>query len=183
MGYENVRIICEKIKKDSLIRLDGYLLYIAGLDSRKNVEFHNAVNLFVSPNDNNYIHDIEVSVNNHFSPRVNIDRNIELYDFVTKKFSEGIWSNHPKCMVEVLKTGRDKFIHMDIKEQVSILYRILQITAIGGNTAIGLKEINGPASDAGRIRISGNMTDRKELLIINQSVTGLHSNSINLLEI
>lgn len=181
LGYENVRVICEKIKKDSLISLDGFLLYIAGLDSRKNVEFHNAVNLFISARENNYIHDIETSVDSHINPRVNRESNIELYDVITRKFLEGIWSNHPKSLSEVLTLGRDKFINMAVDDQVSVLYKVLQITSIGGNTAIGLKEINGPASDAGRIRISGNMTGRKELRIINQSVTGLYSNSVDLL--
>lgn len=181
LGYEDVNIICEKIKKDSLISLDGFLLYLAGLDSRKNVEFHNAVNLFVSTSVNNYIHDIETSMDKHINPRISEEKNIEIYDFLTDKFSNGIWSKHPKCLFEVLKEGREKFVKLTIEEQINVLYKLFQITTIGGNTAVGLKEICGPASDAGRIRISGNMTDRSELLIINQSITGLYSNPLDLL--
>ena len=41
----------------------------------------------------------------------------------------------------------------------------------------------GGAKEVGRIRISGNMTEAKELLLIDKSVTGLYEKSKDLLSL
>ena len=41
-GYKNPRVINARIKKNALIKYNGYFLYIIGMDARKNIEFSNA---------------------------------------------------------------------------------------------------------------------------------------------
>lgn len=172
LGYEDVEIICPMIKKGSLIRLDGYYLYIAGLDSRKNVEFHNATNMHASRSYANYIHCIEVSQDSAFLHRdISEEKNIKLYDYLTEKHNAEPFSRAPKPLGEILRKGRELFAALSVTEQAKTLYKLIQLSSLQ-NANVSLKEIGGP-SENGRIRISGNMTDRKELVIINTSVTGI----------
>lgn len=179
-GYENVRIICSKLKKGSLIKLDGYFLYLAGMDSRKNVEFHNATNLCVENKYMNYIHNVEVSHNNGWlNKHINVDSNIKLYELLKEKHVNAIFSKNPKPIGKILVDGEEKFKALSVEEQTETLYKLLSISSIE-KANVSLKEIGGPAEN-GRIRISGNMTDRDELLLIKQSVTGIYQTFVDLL--
>lgn len=182
-GYENVRVIVNKIKKYSLLRIDGYELHIVGMDSRKNVEFHNAVNLKINNNLNNYIHAIEKSINlNSVHKDITREENLKLYEFLKEKYSKGKYKYYPKDYFSVLNNGTEKFINLTIGKQIEVLYKILSISSISGKIT-DLKDIDGPSSDVGRIRISGNMTDKKDLKLIRQSITGICEQTIDLLKV
>lgn len=182
-GYENVRVIASKIKVDSLLKLDGYFVYIAGMDSRKNIELHNAVNLSVDSKINNYVHNIEKSIQeNRIHREINEKENLSLYEYITNKYCEGFFKKYPKDIGSVLKNGNSRFKELSLEKQVEVLGKILTISAISGKTT-ELKDIGGPSSDVGRIRISGNMTDRSEVKMINQSVTGIYEKITDLLNL
>lgn len=181
LHYDNVRIICSRIKKYSLIKMDGYYLYITGLDNRRNVEFHNAVNLCVPKELNNYVHDIEIT-QKWLKDTITPNKNLELYDYILEKFDSGIYAKHPKNIGQILKNGRNMFENLKIEEQVQVLNKLLIVMGVGAAN-IGLKEIGGPSSDVGRIRISADMTNRKELILINQSITGLVEKKVDLLSL
>ncbi len=180
LNMENPRIIVAKIKKYSLIKMDGYFLYITGMDGRKNIELHNAVNLCMSIDDTNYIHDLEVSVENiRLKDTITKEKNLMLYEKLLKKHKNTIFNKSPKPMDKILMTGEEAFSGLDTMEQCKTLIKIIKISGIE-TESVNIKEINGP-TEAGRIRISGNMTKKKELLLINQSASGLFSTSKDLL--
>lgn len=180
LNLENPRIIAEKIKKFSLIKMDGYFLYITGMDGRKNVELHNAVNLCMSIEDTNYIHDLEVSdKNKSLKDTITREKNVMLYEKLIEKHKNTIFNKSPKPMGEILTNGEEAFLELDVIEQCKTLIKIIKISGIE-TESVNIKDINGP-TEAGRIRISGNMTKRKELLLINQSASGLFNTSKDLL--
>lgn len=181
LGYTNVRVIHGHLKKDSLIKLDGYYLYLAGLDSRKNVEFRNATSLCVKQATLVYIHAIEKSKNEgKIYKDITCEKNIILYDILTEKNTNGILKKSPIALGKILTNGRDKFLELELDVQVDILYRILSILSLSPAN-VSLAELGGP-KEVGRIRISGNMTDRKEVLLIEQSATGLFERRTDLLK-
>lgn len=181
LGYEKVSIICEKIKKNALFKLNGYYLYISGVDGRKQVEFFNATQLIVGDMYVNYIHEIEVSRNKGVvSDKISKEKNIELYGELMRKHSSNILIKSPKPLFDILCSGERRFEALELEIQMDILYRLVLLTSIC-RKSVGLKEIGGPASDNGRIRISGNMTGCNELKLINMSVTGIYSQAIDLM--
>lgn len=182
LGYRNVRIIHEHLKKDSLIRMDGFYLYLAGLDSRKNVEFRNATSLCVNQKALTYIHHIEKfkkegKLNQYIKP----EHNIELYDLLIEKNLNTILKRSPINLGGILTHGREQFIKLEPALQADILHRIISILSLSP-AYVSLAEIGGPR-EAGRIRISGNMTNREELILIEQSATGLFERRTSLLSV
>ena len=183
LGYKNVRVICELIKKDTLIKYNGFFMYLTGLDNRKNVEFRNAVNLCANNQMISYIQKLENSKKRgYILEKIDKEKNLELYDLILDKHTNGIYKNSPKPLGDILNAGREKFVLLDLDKQVELLYKLLQVTSIS-KVSVGLDEIGGPKSDVGRIRFSGNMTNAKELKIIYQSVTGLYEKEIDLLKL
>lgn len=180
LGYINVRVICRKIKKNSLFKLDGYFVYISGLDNRKNVEFYNATSMFFDERYNEYIHELEnIKKKGYMSEKINCESNIRLYHELVNKHTNGIFRYSPKPLSDILIKGKEDFEQLSTAEQADVLTRIISLTSVG-RTNVSLKEIGGP-SENGRIRISGNMTGRNELLLINYSPAGLTKTVIDLL--
>ena len=189
-GYKNPKIIDNKIKKYSLIKLNGYFLYIIGMDSRKNIEFSNATSMCLSNKFVQYIHKLE-NANTIIglcekkktipilSEEITFADNMKLYRELTDKHLNSIYKNHPKSIGKYLKEGEKAFEFLTLEQQVKVLYNIVQYSSFQKGT-FSLDIIGGP-KEVGRIRISGNMTDAKELKLINYSVTGLYKNEVDLL--
>lgn len=173
LGYEDVTVIADKIKKNALIRKDGIFMYVAGMDSKKKIELHNATNICVGEWYYNYAHDLEkYGETGNMNKNICIENNMKLYELLLEKHTNSIFRNNPQPLGEVLSNGKERFENLELEKQLKVLNDLLLISSIGRRT-VDLKVIGGP-SEAGRIRISGNMTSCKELLLINQSVTGLY---------
>lgn len=179
LGYEDVKVICEKIKKNALIRLNGYYLFVTGMDFRKNIEFQNATNLCLTGWAYKYAHSIENYVaKGKKQSEINIENNKKLYQILKSRHSGKLFDKSPKPIGKMLHNGENKFEKLSLEEQVKVLYDLLTITSIGRG-GVDLKIIGG-SSESGRMRISGNMTKCQELLLINQSVTGIYEKQIKL---
>ena len=187
LGYCGVRIILQKIEKYTLFKLNGYFLYIVGLDSRKNVEFKNATSLVMGREDLRYIKNIESRVKRNTeiedSKSITKEKNQVLYETLVKKHNQGIFRMHPKAIGNILEQGREKFSCMAVTQQVELLLNLISFTSTSLQSNIfSLNAIAGP-KEVGRIRISGNMSDAKELFLINRSVLGVYESRVNLLKI
>ena len=102
-----------------------------------------------------------------------------MYRELKDKHLNAIYKNHPRNIGECLKEGEKLFMFLTLEQQVKVLYNIVQYSSFQKGT-FSLVEIGGP-KDVGRIRVSGNMTDAKELKLINYSITGLYKNEVDLL--
>ena len=187
LGYCGVRIILQKIEKYTLFKLNGYFLYIVGLDSRKNVEFKNATSLVMGREDLRYIKNIESRVKRNTeiedSKSITKEKNQVLYETLVKKHNQGIFRMHPKAIGNILEQGGEKFSCMAVTQQVELLLNLISFTSTSLQSNIfSLNAIAGP-KEVGRIRISGNMSDAKELFLINRSVLGVYESRVNLLKI
>lgn len=181
LGMDKVRIICSKIKINTLFKMNGYLVRIAGMDSRKNVEFHNAESMHLPLWAVSYAHAIEKTLENQrIHPDVSREENIKLYEFLTKKHLKAPFTNSPKSIGNMLTEGETTFCGLEEMKQVNVLYKLLTVSSLSGKSA-DLKEIGG-SSETGRLRISGNMTNCSELLRIDSSPAGLYSIVTDLLK-
>ena len=116
-----------------------------------------------------------------FDGLINKSDNLKLYDLLLEKHQNTIFSKKPVKVYDTLEKLREGFIDANIENQVDALKEIVGATSIG-NQKIDLSSIGGSAN-TGRQRINKKISDRKECKLINQSVTGLYQNEIDLLSI
>lgn len=109
------------------------------------------------------------------------DKNLVLYDILVDKHNNTIYSQRPNPVGEKLVKRREEFINLNLNDQVTVLLEILKLTqiALGG---ANLKLI-GEAEKTGVMLISKDITTLDEMLLINQSVTGLYEQKVNLLTV
>lgn len=189
-GYKNPRVIAEKIKKNALIKYNGYFLYIVGMDARKNVEFSNATAMCLKYPYVQYICKLErlraamllsekQKMSLRWDEKVTGEKNLELYQELTTKHLHAIYADHPKCIGTCLENGESSFKLLGIEQQVMLLCDIVEYTSFQKGT-FSLQAIGGQ-KEVGRIRISGNMTDATELKLIHYSITGMYKKEEDLL--
>ena len=171
-GLIDPSIRVRKIKLYSLLRMDGYYYRIAGLDSSKRIELHNAVPLCLKQEWINYIKTAENVVVHGGNPdNLSREENEELYDLLLDKHKNTIFNRKPKSSGSLLENGRNRFIEMDVEAQAQVLLKILDLSKLG-TINVDMKILGG-SSEEGRMRISGNITNKNSVFLINQSVTGV----------
>lgn len=113
------------------------------------------------------------------------EQNEELYDFLARKFGEWPYNRRPNNPLGILENGRDKFIRLNISDQVKILLSILGL--LGRINGGDLEDIGGKKS-SGTTKISSSLSNwaknYTDVRIIDSSASGLYeSQSDNLLEL
>ena len=184
-GYEEVKVRFNKIKMYSLIKVNGFYLYLTGR-SENRLRVCNAVQLALGSNEVEYVRNITKANEKDLSSEkitegnvISEQKNIELYDKLTDKHLNKLFSKRPNPVGEKLVTGKDKFIGLPLKGQISVLLEILKLSQLI-NTGANLKLI-GESNATGTIKISKVISKNEEFKLINQSVTGLYENEIDLL--
>ncbi len=173
----NPRILVPKIKIKSLIKVDGYYLYLTG-KSEPSYILSNAVSMCL---DNYWVKYISKIEKQKFDGLINEADNLKLYDILLEKHRTSIFGKKPVRVLDTLEKLRDSFRNANIENQVIALKEIVNATSIG-NQKINLTCIGGTASVAYQ-RINKKISMKKEFKLINQSVTGLYQNEIDLLSI
>lgn len=175
------RICIKKIKKQSLLKIDGYYAYLSGR-SENRLLLRNAVNLCLSIEWQGYIKKIEKYYSSgKMDDLITADENIKLYAELLDKFVNGVFKQRQNPVGGKLQTGFDKFKKLDKEEQCKVLVAIMSMTMIGGSET-NLSLI-GEGSNTGLMRINKKITGIKEIMLINQSITGLFENKIDLLTV
>ncbi len=189
----NPSIRLEKIKPYSLLKMNGNFFYITGKTNDR-FSLANAMELYVDKVSENHIRDLVKYKNCGY---FNVDdkearkRNERLYTILTKKHLT-VFKGSPKPMGEKLQQYQQLFLELEVSKQVYVLLQILQLTATNVKTKADLTAIGGKANE-GTMDISKNLENviknqiKKglvtELMLINQSPTGLFESEIDLLTI
>lgn len=181
LGLINPSVRLKKIKLQSLIKLNGYYMQISG-KTNKQFGMRNYVQLSLESRWIEYIHKIEkYQISGVLDDMLSGEKNIELYEVLLEKHNNTIFNKKPNPIGEKLNSGKEKFIKLDLKSQINILSEIIKLTSVG--IVSGDLSLIGGAAKAGIILISKNITDSKECMLINQSITGLYENRIDLLRV
>ena len=109
------------------------------------------------------------------------EQNIELYMLLLQKHQTGIYAKRPNPMGEKLLKRSDRFRQLDVGEQCGVLVQLLQLTAIGIPCA-DLSLLN-EAPKCGVMLMPKKLNEGGELLLVNQSVTGIFESRIDLLTV
>lgn len=182
LGLKNPSIRVKKINPKSLIKVNGFPLYISSkTDNRYKVT--NACNLILNNYWNRYIHLIDkYNLSKKVPEGITTEENIKLYDELLDKHKNGIFSKRPNPVYFTLEQGKCKFIELDITRQLYILTQILNLSLICSSAGADLGEI-GDDSKSKVTRISKVISGYTEFKLINQSVTGLYEKEVDLLTV
>ena len=184
-GLENVKIIYPKIKKNALIIVDGFPMRIRGENSAqilmkgnlqlrlniKSVEIIRLIEKFL---------DKEVD----YEPNAKIDKIDheelnKIYDVLTDKLKT-VYLKRPANQYKVLETGREDFIKSeDIYSKMRFINNILILLRCDATNNTDLSLI-GAGKNVGGIKVTKNTMCKNKLILVNQSITGLFENRIEL---
>ena len=186
LGLVDPDIRLEKIKLYSKLRLDGFDLYLTGR-SDDNLRTCNAVQFKMGSEIKRedifwrfYIDKLSKYGDNR-SEIVSVEKNNQLFDILIELNRHGIYSKRQNPIGNKLVGGRDKFRHLEIEKQVETLIGIIRMFGLENNGA-DLRNIGGQKQN-GTMKPHKRITDKTQVLLINQSVTGLYENTIDLLTI
>ncbi len=179
LGLDEPSVRLDRIKVYSRIRIDGFDICLTGKGGNQ-LATSNEVQLIVDPYWKYYIKKISdyPEKNNNILCEEN---NIKLYDILLEKNKDGIYSKRLASITSVLEKGRSLFIGLSLDNQILALINILKEFSFE-NQGFDLGLIGG-AKKSGKMQPGKNITDREEVMLINQSVTGLYESQIDLLTI
>ena len=192
-GLKNPVIILPKIKKDSLFVVDSYPMHLRGSNGRHLI-MQNAVQLRIGTEEQKYFKRIEKYIANNLvrkdkrtlltirnSEGITRENNIRSYDILLEKQMNTIYNKRPASQLKTLVNGRDKFVNCTLEEQCILLNEILHLLQCKPLTA-DLSLVSG-SKHAGNFQINKVITNAKNAMLINQSVTGLFEKNIDLLTV
>ena len=184
-GMKNVKILREKIKKNSLISVDGFPMRIRGA-TEKDLALKGNVQLVVDEKNEELIRRVEKFLEKKNSSEASekydgfshVDMN-ELYRKLTDKFINTIYKKRPANQANNLVTNEAVFDGLELHEKAKVINEIITMLRCDIASTADLKLING-RTNAGNTARSKNAVGKSRLILINQSVTGLFENRIEL---
>ncbi|WP_316558126.1 type II CRISPR RNA-guided endonuclease Cas9 [Methanimicrococcus hongohii] len=178
-GYNEPKIVLNKIKKGMTFKIADFKLFIAGRS-----DFTCGTQLILSQYDEIYCKEISKyaeSIKERKTPNLynlNSESNIRLYEELLKKFGSAYNAPFYENVKNQLTDAKEVFESKDIETQVKVLNEILKIfsckPARADLSAIGCKA-------TGRIELSNPL--KWDVKLIHQSPSGLFENEINLKEL
>lgn len=179
-------ILVKKILFNSLVEIDGFKMHISAR-SNKDIVCKCAEQLVV----NNEIYEYLKAVTKYYENQklnknlkvsnlsiISKDKNLECFDLFLNKLIITIYSKKLSSQIPVFENGRDKFIELSLENQCIFLANALVLfSCVAGTTDLSLI---GGASQAGQFKFSGNITKMNDIKLVNQSITGVFENKIDL---
>lgn len=185
---ENVSVRMYPIRQRSYLKVDGYYYYLGGATG-SSVYLLDALTVYLEDEKMEYVKKVEKAVNKQRFDEITKEgefvitreRNVALYNYLVQKFSNGMFTKRKASIIETLVKGTDDFKELTVEKQCGILMQIFAwITTSQQN--VNMTDIGGVAH-AGTLLISKKLSNFNEVLLIEQSVTGLWSKATDLLTV
>lgn len=186
-GLTNPRILLHKIKTDTLFKVDGFYMWLSGRTGKQLI-FKGANQLLLNNDEQSllkkvlkYVQRLKENKNLKIGDKDEIfdtDLN-KLYDTFVNKLETSVYARRLKLQGDTLQKKRDCFIELSPEDKCIVLSEILHLFQCQ-SAAANLKKIGGPAS-AGILVLNTNISNNKSISIINQSITGVYEQEIDLL--
>lgn len=189
-GARDVKIIIPCVKYNTLISVDGFRMHISSKNGEASLVCKPALQLILNYDLEAYVK----KISNYLSKckelnkikevtewdGISAEENIELYNAIIDKLNNTIYN------VKFAKLGRElaenitAFEELAIYEQCNVIMQVLNI--LHANVVKGDLSLIGQSKQSGTLTISNKIQPKvKEFVLINQSVTGLFEQKINLL--
>lgn len=186
LGLVDPDVRMKRIKMYSLIRVNGFTLYLTGR-SKGQLLVLNATEMKLDTESIKYIRKIsdfdsyewrdeEFSENSGLSA----SENARLYEVLLNKHSSIPYTSRPNGVGEKLKMGIEKFNSLTMAKQIYVLKQILLLNST--NSGVDLQEI-GFSKKTGVSTLNKNISDQREFKLISASASGIFVNEIDLLTV
>ena len=184
-GLKNVRILREKIKKNSLISVDGFPMRI--VDANKdNLGFKGNIQLIVGAKYEELIRKVEKFLEKkekieavEFYDGFSDNDMIELYEIFKDKFANTVYKKRPNNQSDKLVRQTYVFESLSLSNKAKVINEVITLLRCDNNSVADLCLI-GCDKSVGRMRKNKNTVGKSRLVLINQSVTGMFENRIEL---
>lgn len=182
----NPIVLLDKIKIDSLFRVDGFFMWLSGRTGNQ-LLFKCANQLILSTEDEATLKKVVKFVNRrkenkeikiYESDKLNEEMLDKLYNTFLYKLQNSVYGNRLGEQAKTLSSKKVKFDELRIEEKCLVLYEILHMFQCQ-SVASDLKLIEGPGK-AGILVLNSNITKCKNICMINQSPTGIYEQVIDL---
>ena len=107
------------------------------------------------------------------------DNLMACYEMYVSKLGNGVFQKRPSNQARTLTNGLQAFQTLDGLSKCKVLNEIQQLFRCDIDTAADLSSVKG-SQDAGRIMINKNTVGKEMKYLINESVTGLFENRVEL---
>lgn len=192
-NIENPKILKKDIKVNTLLKIDGAFYHLRGglFDGKKTgtLELRNAIQLNLTKESYIIVKQIEKESRNDYkfvnkNKLINKDNNLNIFKELLEKFNSSIYRNSliiGKKALGNLEEAYKLFEKLDLVKQCETILKV--ITAMGcSGVNYDLPEV-GLGTEVGRIRPLNVINNYGEFKIINQSITGLFENEVDLLKL
>ncbi len=187
-GLIDPEIVIEKIRKNTLIDVNGSKAYISGRTGVR-IILQNANQLFLEYDLVEHVKKVETFINKNNKAydklvveteidKIDITGNLKLYDKLTEKLASPIYNGlSMQGQVKTLQEKRDKFIGLELKDQCKVIMQILALLKCDSRT-MDLSLLGGK-KECGKNLMNKFIQD-KDIKIIWQSPTGHYRHIIDL---
>ena len=189
LNAKNLSILVDKIKLNSLVKVDGYYYHLTGRTNDR-LAVSGAVQLILDIKSMKYIKKIEKFIKRYSENKnttinkyelLSKEENERLYKLLDEKLKNSIYKNKKNNQADKISSGFELFKKLDIKDQIVQLNQLLLIFGPQNN---GVNtELIGGKKKTGVVFLSNKFKEFKEFKIINQSITGLFENEVDLLKL
>jgi CRISPR-associated endonuclease Csn1 len=193
LGLIEPVIKLKKIKINALFEIDGFKMHLSAR-SGDQLKFKGANQLYVAKTEADYIRkcinlttklkERRIKAQEYIVTRfdqISADMNMQLFDMFIFKLGKSPFSIKLSTQAETLKSKRLNFSNLIEAEQAVVISEIIHLFQCNIVTA-NLKIIGG-AESAGLVATSKIISNFKSVKLVNQSVTGIFENEIDLLNI
>ena len=176
----DVKIIRRKICMQTLFVDKGFLMRITGKSGQR-IIFNNAIQLKLNKKYHKAIKevckfakDIQEKKDSQISEKSELNDYllVELYDEFCNKLNNTIYGDKLNNILKIMESGKKCFAKLSVEDKAIQIYQLLKLYQCTSEMP-DLSKIGG-SKNTGRISISMDVTKRKNLAIIHQSVTGLY---------
>lgn len=189
VGLEQPQVLIEKIKINSLLKLNGAYVWLRG-KTNDSLTICNANQMVLDSEMTAYLKRIvsynekrkknkDVTVNETYD-KISKTGNLTLYNALFDKLTSYPYINLSALQkqAEFLKEKRDVFCELSVENQCTLLLEILHLMQCN-STSSNLTLIGG-GSRAGVLTCNKKLSETGECLLITQSPTGYYKNIVNL---
>lgn len=183
LKLENPKVLIEKIKINSLFKINGFYYHITGKSGDSYV-IRSAVQLQVGGSEEKIIKQLINIKNKNFTEEsakevLKEEQLDKIYFYLLDKYKNTIYKNRINSIGPTLEKNLDKYYKLEFLEKVDLILTVIRsMNAI--NEIFDLKKVGG-SGQAGKMSISKKISNNQEFKLINKSVTGLYESEIDLL--
>ena len=183
------KILIPEIKIDTLFELDGFRMYLSGRTGNQLI-FKGANQLILSQECTNILKKVIKFVNRRkenkelnivASDGIKEDDLCKLYDVFLDKIKNTVYHSRLAAQEKTLTEKRDVFVKLGVEDKCIVLAEILHMFQCNSSSA-NLKLIGGPGN-AGILVLNNDISKCSNIAIINQSITGVYEQKIDLKQI